>query len=492
MAGKTILIIDTDTETIQKIMSTLESEGYLVFSASSKEVSITMANKVKPSLIFINVGLSGASGLEICKTIHDAETLGSVPIVMITPHGGAIDPRYTSLYGIVDFLKKPFTPEELILKTENLLSIESGVAHTVGESVATSPVEEAVEAQPVDEEFDFEIFEEEGIRTEPLEKEIKAKRAEDETEPQLEEEWTPGESVQKEIEAKAPEKKSEVKAGEDELETLLVEEEVESRKSKEPETAGKKESVQKVVPEKTVSDKGEIERMWSEGKIEEEKIEQGPQETEETYPESAAASEEPDKSYIPKRRMSERGRKSRLLVPLIILLVVVAGAGGFVLYKIFWKETGFQTLTAVRPSKPVKPPAPMVESLQETQKPQEAQKPQQKVEEGKPALPPAPASAPARVPSAAPVTSPAPKVKPSAKMGYSVQIGVFKSEANAAAFSRKYKEKGYDAFTHKSTLQDKGIVYRVLLGNSVNKKEAVKFADSVRDKEKIGAVVFHE
>src|SRR4030042_5083632 len=79
MAGRTILIIDTDTETIQKIMSTLESEGYLVFSASSKEVSITMANKVKPSLIFINVGLSGASGLEICTTIHDAETLGSVP-----------------------------------------------------------------------------------------------------------------------------------------------------------------------------------------------------------------------------------------------------------------------------------------------------------------------------------------------------------------------------------------------------------------------------
>jgi len=134
----------------------------------------------------------------------------------------------------------------------------------------------------------------------------------------------------------------------------------------------------------------------------------------------------------------------------------------------------------------------MVEPSTETQKPREEQKPQQKVEESKPAFPTGPASAPARVPSAAPVPSPAPKVKPSAKVVYSVQIGVFKSEANAAAFSGKYKEKGYDAFTHKSTLQDKGTVYRVLLGNFVNKKEAVKFAASVRDKEKIGAVVVHE
>lgn len=39
MTSKTILIVDTDTDTIQKIMSTLESEDYLVFTASERDVS---------------------------------------------------------------------------------------------------------------------------------------------------------------------------------------------------------------------------------------------------------------------------------------------------------------------------------------------------------------------------------------------------------------------------------------------------------------------
>jgi chemotaxis family two-component system response regulator PixG len=110
MKNKTVIITDTDTdtdtETIQKIMSTLESKGYLVFTASSKNISITLANKLKPSLIFVNIEISGTSGLEICKAIHGVKTLGNVPIVIITPHEGTIDQRYTSLYGIVDFLKK--------------------------------------------------------------------------------------------------------------------------------------------------------------------------------------------------------------------------------------------------------------------------------------------------------------------------------------------------------------------------------------------------
>ena len=50
MANKTILVIDTDTETIQKIMTALEAEGYLVFTASDKDVSIKMAQKISESL----------------------------------------------------------------------------------------------------------------------------------------------------------------------------------------------------------------------------------------------------------------------------------------------------------------------------------------------------------------------------------------------------------------------------------------------------------
>jgi len=130
MTGKTILAVDSDAETTQQIVLVLEAEDYLVFTAPNKDVGLAMAKKVNPSLIFINPALSGASGLEVCKLIHGTEELKDIPIVVLTSFEGAMDPRYAETYGIVDSLKKPFTSEELILKTGSVLSLEYGGIQT--------------------------------------------------------------------------------------------------------------------------------------------------------------------------------------------------------------------------------------------------------------------------------------------------------------------------------------------------------------------------
>jgi DNA-binding response OmpR family regulator len=125
MIADTVLVIDTETETIEDITATLESQGYLVFSASSKDDSITMAERFNPSLIYINLGMTSVSGLEICNNIHNSEVLKNVPIIIITTREGSINSRHTELYGIVDTLIKPFNPKELIEKTENVLAMKS-------------------------------------------------------------------------------------------------------------------------------------------------------------------------------------------------------------------------------------------------------------------------------------------------------------------------------------------------------------------------------
>ncbi|HBR22248.1 MAG TPA: hypothetical protein DD713_06750 [Nitrospiraceae bacterium] len=130
MTGKTILAIDTDAETTQQIVSILEAEDYLVFTAPNGNIGIAMAKKVNPSLIFINPSLSGTSGLEVCKTIHSTEQLKDIPIVVLSSFEGAMDQRYAEVYGIVDSLKKPFTTKELISKTGDVLSMEYGDIQT--------------------------------------------------------------------------------------------------------------------------------------------------------------------------------------------------------------------------------------------------------------------------------------------------------------------------------------------------------------------------
>jgi DNA-binding response OmpR family regulator len=158
MIGDTVLVIDTETETIEDITATLESQGYLVFSASSKDDSITMAERFNPSLIYINLGMTSVSGLEICNNIHNSEVLKNVPIIIITTREGSINSRHTELYGIVDTLIKPFNPKELIEKTENVLAMKSDGGQSSLEEVggieeSEETIEKAEEIPEIKNEF---------------------------------------------------------------------------------------------------------------------------------------------------------------------------------------------------------------------------------------------------------------------------------------------------------------------------------------------------
>ena len=73
-----------------------------------------------------------------------------------------------------------------------------------------------------------------------------------------------------------------------------------------------------------------------------------------------------------------------------------------------------------------------------------------------------------------------------------IQIGVFKNRSNAEDFKEKYKKKGYDTFTLECPTKEPGAIYRVLIGNFRNKKEAAQLAYEIRRKEKIDAIIYHE
>lgn len=117
MTGDTILLVDTDLETEEKIVSILEAEGYIVFASEGSKVSAEIAEKFRPALIFLRPLSPNAAGFAVCRAIHTIETLRDVPVVILASLKGPIDPRFTDYYGIVDFLKLTFTPEELIEKT---------------------------------------------------------------------------------------------------------------------------------------------------------------------------------------------------------------------------------------------------------------------------------------------------------------------------------------------------------------------------------------
>ncbi|MGZ3590231.1 MAG: SPOR domain-containing protein [Thermodesulfobacteriota bacterium] len=121
MPSETILVVDAGQDIDERMTSTLEAENYLTYDVSSQDVNTEMADLLKPSLIYVMPPDLRPTGLNPCKAIHGIPLLMRVPIVILASLKKAPGPTYLEEYGIVDFLKPTFSPEELIEKTRTIL-----------------------------------------------------------------------------------------------------------------------------------------------------------------------------------------------------------------------------------------------------------------------------------------------------------------------------------------------------------------------------------
>jgi DedD protein len=142
-----ILVIDNDPETTRRIEEVLRSEGYLVFISPTESLAITTARETDPSLIFISLIMP--RGLEISKNIHSIGEFSKTPIIALTSQEKGPKTRYGAEYGIIDTLDKSFSPEELILKAETVLSIR-GITETAHAGITNIPEYETIESKTFD------------------------------------------------------------------------------------------------------------------------------------------------------------------------------------------------------------------------------------------------------------------------------------------------------------------------------------------------------
>ena len=462
MTEKAILVVDTDTETVEKIKSVLESEGFLVFSASGISESISAAKKINPSLIFVNIAMKDTSGLEISKSIHEIEALQAVPIIVMTPHGGTIEPRYTTTYGIVDFFKKPFSPEELISKTIDTLEMNQA---------AESPAEEEPPFQSAGEESAPHSFEEElsgeeqKIRETPMEEPLFAATPEELSDP-------------------------------DENEQTL----------NEPEPASFSEQG---MPDESFAEQLRTEDIAKREEAEAEQKEKIAEEEEPVLSPDPPLKEDNIRNLLEKQEGA--GWRRDLLVPIIGVFLVAIGAG-FFLYKGLVHDT--KTGEPVSPKTPTTvidqpqqngavspqrntPPSAGPDNTQSSQSQAAAVKkaplPSAKTTRSAPALPKkAPIQAKAPGHTGRPKTSHSQKPATEVNAFYAVQIGVFKSKANAAALVKRSRKLGPHVFTLQSKGKNKQAFYRVLVGRFGSVKEAAALAKKIRSKENIQAVIFQK
>lgn len=109
-----ILLIDDDPDVRTLMSMLLKKQGYEVATASHREEALEKIRESKPSIILLDVLLSGADGRELCREIKANESSSHIPVIMFSGHPGAALNFKT--YGADDFIVKPFSNEYLFEK----------------------------------------------------------------------------------------------------------------------------------------------------------------------------------------------------------------------------------------------------------------------------------------------------------------------------------------------------------------------------------------
>ena len=116
-----ILLVDDEPDALDLIQYNLKAAGYDVVTADDGEEALKKARTTQPALVILDVMLPEVDGLEVCKALRREPATATVPIIMLTAKAAEIDRVLGLELGADDYVTKPFSPRELVLRVKSLL-----------------------------------------------------------------------------------------------------------------------------------------------------------------------------------------------------------------------------------------------------------------------------------------------------------------------------------------------------------------------------------
>jgi DNA-binding response OmpR family regulator len=131
MKSTKILVVDDEPKIRRIITSYLQEEGFDIAEASDGETALELAAG-NPDLVILDVGLPGIDGIEVLRRLR---TRTDVPVMLVTARAEETDRLIGLSVGADDYVTKPFSPRELVLRVKAILRRSSSSASTVSEDV---------------------------------------------------------------------------------------------------------------------------------------------------------------------------------------------------------------------------------------------------------------------------------------------------------------------------------------------------------------------
>jgi len=118
-----ILIVDDTTANLELLTDILTRAGYKIRPASSGELALRSVKAKIPALILLDIKMPGMDGLEVCRQLKAAEKTRTIPVIFISVLEDERSKIKGFQAGAVDYLTKPFYPEEILVRVKTHLSI---------------------------------------------------------------------------------------------------------------------------------------------------------------------------------------------------------------------------------------------------------------------------------------------------------------------------------------------------------------------------------
>ncbi len=140
MARETILIVEDEPDILDLVRYNLEQVGFNTIAVETGEAALDTAEEEVLSLIVLDLMLPGIDGLEVCRLLKQREQTTRVPILMLTARTEEVDRIVGLELGADDYLIKPFSPRELVLRVRAILRRVEGAERSADDTLQIGPL----------------------------------------------------------------------------------------------------------------------------------------------------------------------------------------------------------------------------------------------------------------------------------------------------------------------------------------------------------------
>ena len=114
-------MIEDEKDIVDLVVYHLRQSGFSVISALDGPSGLELAKKERPSLVILDLMLPGMDGKDICRALKSNPVTQSIPILMLTAKAEEVDRVIGLELGADDYVTKPFSPRELVLRVKAIL-----------------------------------------------------------------------------------------------------------------------------------------------------------------------------------------------------------------------------------------------------------------------------------------------------------------------------------------------------------------------------------